>query len=411
MYRFRFQVLVWSLILSVMSFSGIYAQDNKQDPLAIFLTWKEDPNTNISIDWHTTRRAYLKLYYRERGSSQWQEVPGELQAFPHSDRVIHRVALQNLRPGTAYEVKFSENAESYYFRTMPEETGQEEVRIAIGGDTMHNKQFMEETNRQVLKYDPHFVVVGGDLAYANGQASEVARWYDWFDAWNSSLITDDRRLIPVIVGIGNHEVIGGYYDKHDDYKAMPENREKIAPYFYKLFAFPGHPGYNILDFGNYLSLVVLDTDHTNPIDGEQTEWLSEQLRDRKEMQHIIPVYHVPAYPSVRSFRNRTSQRIRRHWLPLFEEGGVKVAFENHDHAYKRTFPIRNNKVDESGIIFIGDGAWGTAPREIHEAEGSWYLQKAASVRNFTILSIKGDELKMLMIDKDGKQIDSYPSSP
>lgn len=401
---------LWSVFLCIISAAEGRAT-TAADPLAIFVSWKEDPTTTICIDWHTTQRTYLKLYYRAQGREEWLEVPGKLQAFPHSDRVIHRVSLQGLSPGTAYEVKFSENAESYYFRTMPADTEQEAVRIAFGGDTMHSKRYMEETNRQVLQYDPHLVVIGGDLAYANGNAREVERWYDWFDAWNSSLITEDRRLIPVIVAIGNHEVIGGYYDKQKNYKANIQNRETIAPYFYKLFAFPGHPGYNTLDFGKYLSLFVLDTDHTNPVDGEQTEWLAEQLEHRQDVKHLIPVYHVPAYPSVRSFRNRTSKRIREHWLPLFEEWGVKIAFENHDHAYKRTYPIRNNEPDEDGIVFIGDGAWGTAPREVHAVEKSWYLQQAQSVRHFILMTIQGGELSMIMIDKDGQQIDSYPSAP
>lgn len=41
---------------------------------------------------------------------------------------------------------------------------------------------MEKTNLQVLKYDPHFVLWGGDLAYVNGNPEAVKRWYDWFDA-------------------------------------------------------------------------------------------------------------------------------------------------------------------------------------------------------------------------------------
>lgn len=410
MHRVHLKIVIWSLMLCFIATEGPCAA-TEEDPLAIFLCWKEDPTTTISIDWHSRQKKYLKLYYKERGSSEWLQVPGKLQAFPHSDRVIHRASLNGLKPGTAYEVKFSENSTPYYFRTMPADTEQETVRIAIGGDTMHSKIYMEETNRQVLEYDPHFVVIGGDLAYANGEAREVERWYDWFDAWNSSLITEDRRLIPIVVAIGNHEVVGGYYDKHKGYKPNQENREKIAPYFFRLFAFPGHPGYNILDFGKYLSLIVLDTDHTNPVDGEQAEWLARQLGDRQDVEHLIPVYHVPAYPSVRSLKSRTSRRIREHWLPVFEEWGVRMAFENHDHAYKRTYPIWNNEVNEEGIVFIGDGAWGTAPREVHNAEESWYLQKSVSVRHFILMTIQGGELKMLMVDKDGQQIDSYPSTP
>lgn len=78
-----------------------------------------------------------------------------------------------------------------------------------------------------------------------------------------------------------------------------------------------------------------------------------------QIPHVFPVYHVPAFPSVRSFSNQTSAAIRRNWVPLFERFGIKVAFEHHDHAYKRTVPIREEAIDpERGIVYFGDGAWG-----------------------------------------------------
>ena len=92
-------------------------------------------------------------------------------------------------------------------------------------------------------------------------------------------------------------------------------------------------------------------------------------------------------------------------------GGVKLAFENHDHAYKRTFPIKNNKIDREGIVYIGDGSWGTRPREVHKLEETWYLQKAQSIRAFTLVTLQGSYFNILSIDEDGNLIDSYPQNP
>ena len=68
------------------------------------------------------------------------------------------------------------------------------------------------------------------------------------------MVGRDGRLIPMVACIGNHEVDGGY----------GKPREK-APFFYALFdgLFP-ETGYATLDFGDYLSLVLLDTGHTSP---------------------------------------------------------------------------------------------------------------------------------------------------
>jgi hypothetical protein len=67
-----------------------------------------------------------------------------------------------------------------------------------------------------------------------------------------------------VVAIGNHEVQNHYLETHADYQPGPDWREKVAPHFYALFAFPGHPGYNVLDVGDYLSLVILDSGLTSP---------------------------------------------------------------------------------------------------------------------------------------------------
>ena len=234
----------------------------------------------------------------------------------------------------------------------------------------------------------------------------------------------------VITGIGNHEVKGGhhYANGHASRAGIPAytqtdaSRQQIAPYYFSLMAFPGQPGYGILDFGSYLSILLLDTDHANPIEGQQTDWLKRALAERRHMLHIVPNYHVPAYPSVRNWQADNSAKIRTHWLPLFEEAGIDVVFENHDHAYKRTKPMLGNEVDANGIVFIGDGAWGVGTRPIgggkdttawtyHGVDPSWYLERATPERHFIITTIQGKMKHFLMVNEAGEFIDEFPRTP
>lgn len=394
------------ILLSIFLFISLEVK-SQNEPLAILLTWTKDPTNTMSIDWHTLEKQPQQLYYREKGASEWQRVESRTHPFPFSDRIIHRVGLEKLKPGTSYQIKIEKDEKVYFFNTMPSNTNSGPIRIVIGGDTMHEKEMLERTNSQVLKYDPHFVVMGGDLAYENGKAEGIGKVYEWLDGCKKTLITEGNRIIPIIVGLGNHEVVGGYYSA-EKFNGNNEDREKHAPYFFNLFAFPGQPGYNVLDFGNYLSLFILDSGHTNPIRGKQTEWLASELKKRKDFLHIIPVYHVPAYPSVREFNGALSEDIRANWLPLFEKHKVKIAFENHDHAYKRTFPIKGRKVDEQGIVFFGDGAWGVKVREVHSVDETWYLKQALSQRHFILLTIEGSHQQLTVVNEDGEIIDTYP---
>ncbi|MCC5833981.1 MAG: hypothetical protein JJU20_04535 [Opitutales bacterium] len=351
----------------------------------------------------------MELHYREHGSSDaFESVTAELTQMQHwNEYFLHRIELTGLSADTLYRFRLGEHEKEYAFRTMPTENDRP-IRFAAGGDTRHRQSWMEQVNRQAMKYDLDFIAWGGDFAYADGLHELLYRWEEWFDAIENTLITEDGRLIPIVGTIGNHEVQGGYYTRHEDYQQTNEWRMRIAPYYYQLFAFPGQPGWGVLDFGNYLSMPVLDTNHSNPIAGKQTEWLAETLAERKgRFTHIMPMYHVPAYPSVRNFEGGTSVQVREHWLHLFEEAGVQVAFENHDHVYKRTHPIRGGSVDREGITYIGDGAWGVAVRPTHPVRETWYLARAESMRHAIIVTIEGPHMHFEVIDEDGHIIDDF----
>jgi acid phosphatase type 7 len=382
------------------------------EPTGIFLTWRQDPSSTMVIDWHTVGESREPvLQFRRSGEQRWQSRMPATFPFPHSERTIHRVELTDLRPDATYEFRMGEGSRSYAFRTMPTRLTRP-LRFIAGGDVRHDAEWMEQTGRRAASYDPDFIMFGGDLAYANGLANNVDRWHEWFDAIRRTLVTPEGRAIPILLAVGNHEVAGSYHFRIDGYRQDDESRRRISPFFYTLFATPGQPGYHVIDFGNYMSVFLLDTDHTNPVVGEQTRWLEGVLRERESVPHLFPIYHVPAYPSVRVFEGEVSQRVREHWVPLFERYGVRVAFENHDHVYKRTFPLLGGQRSEDGIVYLGDGAWGVDVREIGRdwnGERPWYLERGESRRHFILGEVRAEERRFIAVDENGEVIDQYPA--
>lgn len=351
------------------------------------------------------------IRYKVDGGETWQSIePGLEKLWQWRLGYLHRATLRGLSPDTTYRFEINETGRQFTFHTMPR-TLDRPVRIAIGGDTLHEQELMTQMNRKAAAHEPDFVLWGGDLAYADGDPSKLDRWYMWFHALSDGLVAANNRLIPIISTIGNHEVVGGYYFRHDDYRQNDEWRRRIAPYYFQLFPLPGQPGYGALDFGDYLSVLLLDTDHANPIDGEQTAWLEQALRERRHVPNLFPIYHVPAYPSNRPFDGMVSQRVREYWLPLFDDAGIRVAFENHDHTYKRTHPIRGGEFDENGIVFVGDGAWGVRTRPVHPADETWYLARSDSLHHAIIATITADERHFKVIGIDGAIIDAFTIQP
>jgi acid phosphatase type 7 len=266
-----------------------------------------------------------------------------------------------------------------------------------------------------------FALIGGDLAYAADKFGILSegmqswmdwmlagmdvrpekrlRWLEWLIAWKEYMITPEGRMIPIVPALGNHDVNGGFDKTPAD-----------ASFFHTIFPLPGRRGYNVLDFGNYLTVVILDSGHTNPVGGKQTRWLYEALRERQFFPHKIALYHVPAYPSVRKFNGKTCSSIRHFWTPIFDRFGVHAAFEHHDHAYKRTYPLRAGKIDPSGTIFLGDGAWGVEhPRSPKNPDDVWYLAKSAPLRHFIRVTLTKESRQFTAIDSRGELIDEFES--
>ncbi len=375
-------------------------------PPAFFLTWQGDPTTTMTAVWLTDEAgAKPEVSWRREGDEEWRGAEGDSQPFPFSTRMVQTVEMTGLAPGTTYDYRMGDDPTVRTFATLPA-TLERPVKFVQGGDVYHEGEWMDRMNSLAAEREPDFAVIGGDLAYADGEPGNVSRWHRYLQSFSDHFITAGGRVIPVIVTIGNHEVRRTNQHIIDD-ASLPRDeaeRRDLAPYFYALFPWPGDPGYASLDAGDYLSFLLLDTNHLNPVEGAQTEWLQGELEARAGRPHVLPVYHVPAYPSVRAFNDPVSAAVRRAWLPLFEKAGVKLAFEHHDHAFKVTPPIKAGEVDEDGIVFLGDGAWAVNVRETHDPDTTWYLDKADDVLHLHEVVLEKDRRTVVTLGIDGQEL-------
>lgn len=395
------------------------------DPPALYLSWRTDPTTTMVIRWHSlieqNRSAVVR--YRREGEADWRTASGTSHPMPYSDRTVHVVELTGLAPGTVYRFRPGEDGAEFKFRTPPDRGP---VRFIAGGDTYGRTKWynrldprdlfgiigdgyydiLRDVNRQAARQNPMFVVIGGDITYSDGHPDRAERWYRWLEAWKEDMVTSDGLLIPIVPVIGNHEVRKNTY-KIEWYSDDPYNPAEQAPYFYSLFVTPDTTSYRVLDFGRYMSLILLDSGHTYLVD-EQAGWLSAVLKDRADIPHKFAFYHVPAYPSYRSFEGRESRAIRKHWVPLFERFGLHAAFEHHDHTYKRTYPIRQNRRHADGVLYLGDGAWGRI-RTPKKPADRWYLAFAAREYHFILVTLNGARRAFTAINDEGEVFDRYPA--
>lgn len=383
-------------LILFLFFASLHAE-----PVAIYLTLQQTPDNCMTICWvvpKTEKEQHLK--YRE--GNHWYQVEASPRTFPRKlPYSLFVVELAGLEADKKYEFVLSEGEETYAFKTLPS-TLSHPVKFVVGGDIYHDEiATVEQMNRIAAQQDPDFALLGGDIAYSGSAliffSEEGKRWIQFLKSWSKTMRQSDGTLIPMITAIGNHD-INGRYDQTPEY----------APFYYFLFPTKSEMGYRVIDFGHYLSLWVLDSGHTRPVQGDQTVWLEKTLHERVQVPFKLALYHVPAYPSARAFDNKRSTSVRNFWTPLFDKYGLTAAFENHDHAYKRTHLIKEGKVSPEGVLYVGDGAWGVEkPRSPKKPKDLWYLAASAQKRHVVLATVEKDEFKVEAIGADGKVFDSF----
>lgn len=402
------------LLILVLPLTTYAANSSNYNPTAIYLTWQRSPESTMTICWLTPPKIVAdKIEYQREGETFWHQAIGTHKPLPeNAPYLLHTVELTNLHPSTNYFFRTNSQGDTYKFQTMPS-TLEKPLRFVVGGDMYHDTvDKLLETNRQAAKTGALFALIGGDIAYAANKKTgflpswtnvwidriigqKFERWLTWLIAWSNEMVTPDGRLIPMLPVLGNHDVSGGY-----------GQTPKEAPFFYSFFAMPGTQGYNVLDFGNYMSIFLLDSGHTHPVEGRQTQWLAKNLELRRMVPNKFAIYHVPAYPSVRDMNQESCSTIRKNWVPLFDEFRLTAAFEHHDHDYKRTFPLTGGKIDPQGVIYLGDGAWGVdEPREMRHPSQKWYLEKTLPARHFIMVELRPDHRRIEAISSKGALLD------
>jgi acid phosphatase type 7 len=367
-------------------------------PDTLFLTWQRDPTTTMTVQWIEAASGLKNqsIQYTVYKKDQWKSLLPQDRPYPRTDLRVFRAEIVGLEPGTNYQFRIGNRSTVYRFRTMPAKATNA-FHFVSGGDCGVNPHALAN-NVIAAKQDPMFALIGGDLGYDNGR--DVATSLQFVRNYSSTMVDSHGRLIPIVVCMGNHEVNGGYNRARSD-----------GPFFFAL-----HGGlyrertFATLDFGDYLSLVLLDSGHVAPIGGEQADWLDKSLAERTDRPHLIVANHVPAYPSYRSTDNDTGKpgtgsENRTHWVPLFERHNVDLVLEHHDHTFKRTHPLRGGHVDhKNGILYMGDGSWGRlrAPKKPDKRS---YLAATHQSYHLTLHRLEGEQRFHMAINDVGKIVD------
>jgi hypothetical protein len=375
------------------------------DPKHVYLTYSDAPETTIDINIVTDRKTdKVHVYYdtvSRGGNTETYTYTVEAVYIPSTieladRRALYVARLTGLTPGTMYYFMTGDDTYGYTyerkFRSLP--GGDAPIRFVNGGDMGMDGRAVT-IQRVAASHNPDFALLGGDLAYADGMIGNHALWDSWFENWDTYMRRPDGAMIPIITCIGNHEVNKTAF-------AKPALR---APWYLPLFGRQGKELYFSRKVGNNMVFLILDTGYINTFDGPQAQWLESTLQAHADVPHKFAVYHMPLYPAFSNYDGPRQTLARETWGPLFDQYGVRVAFEHDDHVAKRSHPIQGDAVAETGTIYVGDGAFGRESRDV-DRELRWYNAMEVSTVHFWLVDVTREKVTLQAIDRKGVVFDA-----
>jgi acid phosphatase type 7 len=354
--------------------------------------WTGNAASEATISWSTAEIGKThKVYFGETtklGNEVNCQRNGEYSR--HKDEIekvsaafYHHASLKDLKPSTKYFfVMESDGVKSkqLYFITAPESGT--DFSIIHGGDSRNGHSTRCQINVMMsvmIKEKPAIIAFahGGDYI-ASGKSWK--QWRLWL-SHNELTNGEDGRVLPIIPTRGNHD--GG-------------------PLYKEIFNIdPKQPDWHTTNIGKDVALVTLDTNVSGG--GDQKKWLEGELkRLRPKSTWLLTQYHRPLYPAVKGPPRHT-----KIFCPVFDMYKVDLALESDGHCIKRTIPIKNNKPDPTGTVYVGEGGLGVGQRK--PKAGLWYLKGgvAGSQHHVMVLDFKKSSLRIQTVLLSGEIFDDH----
>lgn len=251
-------------------------------------------------------------------------------------RTIHKASLKNLKPGTVYVYRVGNGTDLIStqgtFKTAEKNPDQFTfVQITdTQGANSRDYTVWEHTLDIALKTFPNarFLLHTGDMV-DNGE--EIVQWDLFTGAVKSELMN-----LPIEPAIGNHEAINRNGTNSDE-------KNFIDRFNLPATMGTGAPAGTVYSFDyGYAHIAVLNTECSSDNLSKEGDWLKADMQNSDKPWKIVALHRGPYGATY------DSAEVRDALTPYFDEAGIDLVLQGHDHNYVRTYPMYNKAKATAG---------------------------------------------------------------
>lgn len=249
-------------------------------------------------------------------------------------------------------------------------------QIGSSGSIEADGEGWQATLDAVDQLDPQaelFVSGGDQVNVANVEAE-----------WDAFLAPDQLRSTPWAATIGNHDVGGKAYEQH----LWTPNTDR-SPKFYKQNGLTTQSGGNY--WFTYKGVLFIDLNSNaystssepgKDADEAHIEYVRDVIAEQgAKAKHTVLVYHHSIYSPASHANDGDNQKRRQDFPTAFSELGVDLVLQGHDHAYSRSYLLRNGQKadanEQPGQDKVFQGPGGVIYVTANSATGSKYYDLSA----------------------------------
>lgn len=351
-------------------------------PRAVHVSWAADPSSTIAFLWNTDRETRASLVqFGTAPTTLDQTAVGHVSSAGNGEGGVttHEVHVCGLRPDTTYYYRVGGDGHFsavQSFKTAPAAgAASYDVNFVVAGDSRNGYATLRMLQDRIMSVSgarqPDFQVFSGDAVFLGTSQSE---WEEWFSSCAAALSN-----MPFMIAHGNHDALSlNYLVQFAQPQAGAMEQDEL---------------YFSYDYGPMHFVVLNDTpfrgDLAGSVAGTQLTWLRQDLArarsNRSRVPWIVVVHHKPAFSSARYADATDTVFLRQTWAPVFDEFGVDIVFNGHDHEFEVSKEIDGQGrevIGRRGTVYMISAGAGA---ELYPVGSQPWRRYSESVANFLLV--------------------------
>ncbi len=385
-------------------------ETSAQKAESVILSLYDSGTNSYSITWRTETSDYPVVKFKAESASKEKEVSAYCDECDTG--YVNRAVFYNLDYNTEYTYAiFNSRGDKLY-----------ENKFTTADEVPESVTFMHVSDTQDEDYNGRVWAKLMDYAYGSSDGldlilhtGDMVQYGGREELWSQMIgsVQNYVSSVPLMLTSGNHSYWSDYLDGASDieYNHTTVNLPKQDTENGQYYSF---------DYGDIHFAVLSSGDSdSSGVGYSQRKWLEDDLASTDKTWKIVaihnPLYSTGKYGSDKD-RNKVARSQQKKLGKIFNEYGVDLVLQGHDHVFCLTPPMDENRnvvkcetktesgngfnttyyVNPQAPVYLMSGAAGSQNREaFEEYEESWF-SKAMDVPDntagYSVVTISGKKL-------------------